>query len=229
MRCLFTISLFFLLLFSVDSVAQKINQFDINGKRTGIWRKYYNNGKIRYKGQFLNGKEVGVFKFYSNTSATHPEIVKEFLPSSNKAVVKFYDENQKLKTKGEMIGKKREGKWIYYFSDRKIFSEENYKDGKLHGILKNYYPNGKLTQESNYKNGKRHGLSKIYTDEGVLIEELNYIADKLDGLAKYYDLKGNLKEKGNYKKGIRVGKWDFYVDGKISKKPKRNKYFKEIK
>lgn len=215
------------MLFSTDSTAQKINQLDVNGKRTGLWRKYYNNGKIRYTGQFLNGKEVGVFKFYSNTSATHPEIVKEFLPSDNKAVVKFYDESQKLKTQGQMIGKKREGKWMYYFSDGKTFSEENYKDGKLNGILKNYYPNGKLTQETEYKNNKKHGLSKTYTDGGILIEELTYISGKLDGLAKYYDLKGNLQEKGMYKNGVRVGKWDYYIDGKTSKKPEKKGYSKK--
>ena len=34
--------------------AQKINQFDKNKKRTGIWKKYYSNKRIRYVGRFLN-------------------------------------------------------------------------------------------------------------------------------------------------------------------------------
>lgn len=218
---LFVVSLFFTFFFSVNLIAQKINQLNSEGKRVGIWRKYYNNGKIRYQGQFKNGKEVGVFKFYKNSSSTHPEIIKEFLPNSNKASVKFYNKKGKLKSQGTMVGKSREGKWVYYFSNGKLFSEEFYTAGKLNGLLKNYYPNGKTTEETQYKEGKKHGISKIYTDEGILIEEVNYTNGKLNGQAKYFDLKGNLQEKGGYKNGIRKGKWEFYVDGKASKKPSR--------
>ncbi len=201
--------------------AQKLNKFDTNGKRTGVWKKFYDNGKIRYSGEFKNGKEVGVFKFYTVTSSSQPTIVKTFI--ENTASVKFYNELGSLKSKGEMIGKNRVGKWIYYFTNGKLFSEEEYKEGKLDGILKNYYPNGRVTQELVYIAGKLHGISKMFTDSGVLIEEVFYVKGKLEGEAKYYDLKGGIKEKGMYKNGKRVGKWEFYIDGEVTNKKKRNK------
>lgn len=216
---LFVVSLLFSVFLSTDVVAQKINQFDANGKRTGIWKKHYPNGKIRYEGQFKNGKEVGVFKFYENTASNQPHIVKEFT-GSDIATVKFYTPKGKLKVSGKMQGKNRVGKWTYFFSNGKIFSEESYTDGKLDGVLKNYYPNGKVTLEIEYKNGKKNGFSKTYTDDGVLIEEVNYTQGKLQGLAKYYDLKGGLKEQGHYENGIRKGKWEYYIDGELAKKPK---------
>ena len=37
---------------------EKINQLDANGDRTGIWKKYFNNNRIRYEGQFDAGKEI---------------------------------------------------------------------------------------------------------------------------------------------------------------------------
>ena len=40
--------------------AQKINQFTKDNKRTGVWKKYHSNKRIRYTGSFVNGKEVGV-------------------------------------------------------------------------------------------------------------------------------------------------------------------------
>ncbi len=210
------------LFLSVAIKAQEVNQLDANGKRTGVWRKYYENGKLRYQGQFKNGKEIGVFEFYAPHSS-YPSIIKEFSENSDTAVVKFY-EKTRLKTIGKMIGKNREGKWTYYFSDgTKIFSEENYINGKLNGILKNYYANGNLTEETFYKNGQKNGLSKIYTEKGILIEEVLYENGKLNGAAKYFDLKGNLKEKGMYKDGAREGKWEFYVDGELSDKPKERK------
>lgn len=203
--------------FIATTQAQKINQFDANGKRDGVWKKYYDENKndIRYSGEFKNGKEVGMFKFYERNSYGVPSITKNFLTKSDSAFVQFLTPKGKVKTKGWSIGKKRVGKWTYFFTDGKLFSEEEYVDGELHGVVKNYYRNGNLTEETNYKNGKKNGLSKIFTEAGILIEEVLYVDGKLDGEGKYYDLKGNLKEKGMYKNGKRDGKWQFYMDGEV--------------
>ncbi|WP_299837625.1 toxin-antitoxin system YwqK family antitoxin [uncultured Tenacibaculum sp.] len=213
------LSFVFTMLFTLVVSAQnkKINRVDANGKRTGVWRKYYKNGDIRYKGEFKNGKEVGKFYFFEEGGA-YPSIIKTFSATSDTAVVKFYNKTR-VKTQGKMVGKKRVGKWTYFFSDGKtIFSEENYTDGKLDGLLKNYYMNGNVTEASEYQNGKQHGSSKIYTEEGKMIEDVIYVNGVLEGEAKYYDLNGVIKEKGIYKDGKRVGKWEFYIDGEISKK-----------
>ncbi|HBI40833.1 MAG TPA: hypothetical protein DDY16_07805 [Tenacibaculum sp.] len=208
------------LLVSNIAFAQKINQLDENGKRTGVWKKKYKNGNIRYKGQFENGKEVGVFKFYSIRSKSQPTIVKDFSGADGLANVKFYTRHGKLKSEGKMLGKKREGKWLYYFLDGHVMSEENFTDNEYNGVVKNYYPNGRLTEETYYQHGLKHGTSKIYTESGTLLEALIYDNGKLNGEAKYFDVKGALKEKGMYKDGKRVGKWEFYIDGQLAKKKK---------
>lgn len=217
---IFSISFLLTLFLGANTYAQKINQFNAKGERTGIWKKNYENGKIRYQGQFKNGKEIGTFKFYEITSSTQPTIIKEYSETNDTALVKFYSIEGKLKTRGKMVGKNREGKWLYYFPDGKIISEENYVGGKLNGVLKNYYPNGKLTEETHYVNGLKQGTSKVYTEDGTLIEDVNYADDKLHGECKYYNLKGELKEKGKYKMGIKDGKWEFYMNGKLAKKKK---------
>ncbi len=213
----------FVILLSLCASAQKINQVDANGKRTGVWRKYYENGDIRYRGQFKNGKEAGKFFFY-NQGSPYPSIIKTFSVASDTAVVEFYNKSR-VKTAGKMLRRKRVGKWTYYFSDGKtILSEEHYKDGKLHGVLKNYYMNGKITEETLYENGKKHGVSKIYTEEEVLIEQVHFSRGILNGEAKYFDLKGIIQEKGSYKNGKREGEWEFYIDGEVSEKgrPRKN-------
>ncbi|TYP96767.1 antitoxin component YwqK of YwqJK toxin-antitoxin module [Tenacibaculum adriaticum] len=214
---LFIGTIVFSFFFVSNAISQNVNKVDENGERIGVWRKYYENGKIRYTGNFKEGKEVGTFKFY-NKSSSFPSIIKEFSTSSDSAMVKFYTPKGKLKSEGVMIGKNRVGKWMYYFSDGKIFSEEFYVDGKLNGVLKNYYPNGKVTEESHYSNGLKNGISKTFSDDGILIEEVIYADGKLNGLGKYFDLKGNLKEKGMHKDGKRDGKWEFYMDGELAEK-----------
>lgn len=207
-----------LLLSSGIVSAQKINQFDKNKKRTGVWKKYYPNKRIRYIGQFKNGKEVGVFKYYSMIQSRYPSIIREFSTSSDSTFVKYFNNEGKLTTKGYMIGKNRVGKWVYYFTNGKLFSEEFYKNGKLEGTIINYYKNGKVFEETEYTDGNKNSSSKKYSDDGVLIEHVHYKNGLLDGEGKYYELNGDLKEEGLYKNGKRYGKWEFYIGGKKATK-----------
>ena len=227
---LFLVCLFFSVFLMVTSVnAQKFNQFDSNKQRTGVWKKYYKNKKIRYTGQFKNGKEIGVFKFYDQNSSQFPVAIKKFHPKSDSVSVEYFFLNGTLKTTGLFLGRERAGKWLYYFQKGTVMLEEFYKDGKLSGALKIFYKNGKLTESAIYKRGLLHGVSKKYADTGILIEEVNYANGKENGEAKYYELNGNLKERGLYKNGKRIGKWEFYLDGEVidAKKKKALKKYKK--
>ncbi len=195
--------------------AQKINQFDANKKRTGVWKKYHPNKRIRYTGQFINGKEVGVFKFYDITDSKNPTIIKKFSATSDSVDVSFYSVSGVLKSKGFFKGKKRVGEWKYFFADGTLLSKEFYVDGKLEGELINYYPNKKPAEITQYKNGFKNGVSKKYSSDGILIEEVEYKDGKPNGLAKYFELNGDLRETGMYKNGKREGKWEFYMDGEV--------------
>ena len=42
----------------------KSNQYNKNGKETGVWKFYHDNGKLRDIGKFKNGREIGVWKVY---------------------------------------------------------------------------------------------------------------------------------------------------------------------
>ena len=194
---------------------EKINQLNSNGKREGVWRKYYNNKRIRYQGKFKNGKEIGIFKFYSASNSEYPEAVKTFEQKSNFAKVKFYSEKGLLKSEGEMRGEIRIGKWNYYHIDGKtILSEESYKEGILNGESKTYYITSKLTEQLFYKNGKLSGNIKRYADNGNLLDDLNYIEGKLYGPAKYYNTKGTLIYWGDYEDDEKIGKWEYFKKGK---------------
>lgn len=194
-----------------------INQFDDNGERHGVWRKYYNNDRIRYSGRFEHGKEVGVFKFYSASNSDNPVIVKEYSPDSDLADVSFYNPSGILESQGKMRGKEREGKWLFYHEDGKsVMSEENYKNGKLEGVYKTYYPTGEPTEIAYYRNGLLDGNYKKYSIKGFLYQDFNYSRGKLNGMAIYYSRKtGDLIKKGPFKDDQRVGTWENYVDGEL--------------
>lgn len=224
LKRLLSVSVFLIVFFTADfAFGQKINQFDENNQRTGIWKKYYPNQKIRYEGAFKNGKEIGVFKFYDASSSQNPISIKKYSEKMDSVYSEFYTSNGKLQSKGFFIEKNRVGKWQFFFKDGKIMSEEFYNQGKLEGKIINYYPNGKATEITEYKNGLKHGISRKYSSDGILIEEVTYENGILNGLAKFFELKGNLKEKGMYKNGKKFGKWDFYIDGEVTSEDEINK------
>lgn len=172
----------------------KMNQFNLEGLRVGVWQKQYDNGNIRYTGQFENGKELGVFKFYSQENSESPVIIKEYVSHSNVAIVQFFTNEGVLESKGELIGKKRTGKWTFYYDNGVVSSEENYSKGQLVGTYKMFYKNG------------------------TLAEFTHFLAGKLDGKAVYYNLNGAIVGTGNFSNDKKVGDWEYFEDGDPSKK-----------
>ena len=226
------ILIFFVFYFaSENSNSQSINSFNAANQRTGIWKKYYSNNKIRYVGQFENGKEVGVFKFYDMSSSDHPIIIKTFFKDSDSLFVQFYSLGGIIKTEGIIRGRKRVGNWKYFYKNGTVMSEENYTNGSLNGEQVIFYPNGQVTEFSIYKAGLLDGITTKYSSKGVLIEKVCYKEGEPNGLAKYFELNGNLKEIGYYNEGKRVGEWEYYMDGEIvtddEKKKNKAAYAKE--
>ena len=208
--------LFFLILFvSGTAIAQeKINQLDAQGRRTGVWKKYYDNNNIRYEGQFVAGKEIGVFNYYSELSTTHPMLVKTFSEGSDNAKVSYFYEDGMLESEGSMNGINRIGKWTYYNTDGKtIVSEENYENGLLNGITTTYFVTGKKAETATFKKGKLYGNVLRYSSEGILMDDLHYENGKLHGSAKYFNVAGKLVRKGNYENDQKVGNWEYFENG----------------
>ncbi|MFB1039601.1 MAG: toxin-antitoxin system YwqK family antitoxin [Polaribacter sp.] len=214
-RLFYIFSFFTFYLISKDCNAQKINLFDGNNKRTGTWKKYHSNKIIRYTGQFKDGKEFGVFKFYDRTTSRKPVIIKKFYENSDSLFVQFYSLNGNLKTEGVLNERKRVGLWKYFYKNGDVMSQENYKNGLQHGEQFVFYSNGKITERSLFKDGLLDGISSKYSSKGILIEEVVYNKGKPNGLAKYFELNGNIKETGIYADGKRVGKWEYYLEGEI--------------
>ena len=56
----------------------------------------------------------------------------------------------------DRLGRKQ-GYWVYYWSNGNIFSDGTYKDDKLNGIWYDYFQDGGLASKGLYKNDKREG------------------------------------------------------------------------
>lgn len=213
----FLFTVWFVISSSILFAQNEINQFDDQGNRNGVWKKYYSGtDQLRYEGTFLHGKEIGVFKFYCEKCKDRPTAVKEFNKLDNTVNVKYYTIKGKLVSEGKMEGKDRIGEWIYYHEkSNNIMSRENYVNGKLEGKKITYYTNNNITEERHYKNGMMEGENNYFSPEGTLLKKLNYSKDKLNGEAYYYDASGAVIIEGSYKNDKKHGLWRYFKNGKL--------------
>ena len=224
------ITLFSFFIVTASVLAQvEVNQFDANNERHGVWKKYHENSRqLRDEGQFIHGKEVGVFKYYCSDCKDLPMVARTFNDSDNSAQVQYFTKKGKLVSEGKMDGKNKKGEWLYYQKNSKnIMTKEFYVEGKLEGLKTTYYKNNKVTQIINYKDGLKEGEDNYYSLEGVLLKKLYYVNDQLHDKAFYYDADGVVIIEGNYKNGKKHGVWKHYKNGKIILEetyPKPKKY-----
>lgn len=212
--------LFLSVVFINFSLAQeeKINQFDANGKRHGLWKGVHEKSqRPRYEGVFVNGKETGVFKYFDDTKAGTVIATRDFSKGDGSCYVIMYNQKRNKVSEG-LLNKNRqnEGVWKYYHQDSpQPMSVETFKNGKLHGRVVVYYKNGKIASETHYNNGVKEGVFKKYSQDGIVLEEIPYKNNQFNGWVIYRDIKGQIIAQGMYEKGLKKGIWKFYENGEL--------------
>jgi len=220
----------FVCLFTIIVSAQDINQLDNKGERHGIWKKNYENTEVsRYEGEFLHGKEIGLFKFYKNVNGRAVlAATKQFNRENKISQVKFFASTGKVISEGQMNGRAYIGKWIYYHNkSNEILSIDLYNnEGLLNGERLVYYENAVLAQKELYANGKLQGKSIWYNEAGVVTNEYNYDNGELHGEAKTFDTHGSLIVEGQYQRDRKHGIWKYYKNDSLVKEKDFTRYSK---
>ena len=113
----------------LEKYGEPINQYTYNGKKTGYWEYYWNNGQLNCKGNYINGEKDGIWV--------------------------YYHENGQLWIKGNYNNGIQNGMWgYYYYTNGQLREIGNFINGKLEGIWESYLWNGQLEKKELYKNGK---------------------------------------------------------------------------
>mgnify|MGYP001325204096 CR=1 FL=1 len=214
--------LFLVLLFvSSSSLLLSQNTFNDNGERHGYWIGYHENGTIKYQGQFINGKEIGLFNYFDYSG--NLVIRLNYIINGEKSQAELYHSNGNLKAEGEYVNKKKEGAWIYYNDKGQKISIQNYLHDKLHGECIYFYVNGMVAEKYIYFNNSKEGDAEIYYQSGSLNMTSSYNMNQLNGFASYYyDNSGGLESCGKYTMGFKDSIWIFYNE--LGKELKRINY-----
>ncbi len=125
------------------------------------------------------------------------------------------------------------------YDNGKVHFEENYQDGKLHGLIKEYYETGELKTEIKYRvgtivtkkeyrrdgqvgnefktrNGQTFEIKRWYYPTGDLFRERHLIDGKIEGLEIDYYTDGQKKAERNYINGLKEGSArGFHFNGEV--------------
>lgn len=216
--------LLLLLLGFVSLTAVSQNNKDKNGLKQGLWKVYYPNKSLKYKGQFVNDKPVGEFVYYYETG----EIMSIIKHSKNVARAKVYYITGDIKARGKYIAGEKDSTWHYFGANGVVRAEEFYKNGSKEGDWKVFYDDGTVAEFKEYTNGQANGSWNTYYANGKKKMEAKTVNDALEGKAVYYDYNGKLKIIANYKHDVKHGKWYYYKnDGKTLEKTEayKNGYY----
>ena len=185
----------------------------LEGRAQELKEGYYPDGKLRYKGYFLNGQPAGEVTHY------YPDgKVKAVMNHRGKqAEAVLYSRDGEFKTSGRYMDRKKEGVWEYRKGEKLLLSEE-YSGDRLNGAATRYYPTGAVAEVKNWKDGGLSGVWKLFYESGKLRSEVTFSAGKLNGKLRSYNSDGVLVAEGEYRNDLKEGIWQFfYPDGKLER------------
>lgn len=212
--------LYILLFTNAIAFAQPKESFNVqdkNGKKQGYWRKYYDEGKLRYEGNFKDNNAIGVFKYYYPTGQL--KATNTYSENGKKAFSVIFYTTGKKQAEGNFINEKKDSVWLFYNQDEKLISAESYKLNKKTGPSYAYYSTGKVADETNWLNDEKVGAWKTYWDDGQLKSTAKLNKGDIEGRMIFYHANGMVDLMGDYRNGNRDGEWvTYHPDGKIKMK-----------
>jgi antitoxin component YwqK of YwqJK toxin-antitoxin module len=133
-----------------DAQTLKIEGMIHKNQPNGVWKTFYESGRIKNSINYKDGLIQGEAYFYYDDDQKTPQ-------------AEAYFNNDQL-----------QGKYIEFHENGTIKAEMNYKDGLVEGPAKFFYPNGKLKIEAEYKDGMKNGRWIYFDEKGKEVGKEKY-------------------------------------------------------
>ncbi len=183
---------------------------DKSGKKQGDWKEFYDNGRIRAEGKYVNNKRIGKWIFYFengkieqtgffDNGGQYTGDWKWYFPDGSLRIVEKYFEGE------------REGDYLEYDSDGEIMIQGEYVNGSKEGDWVTNV-NG-FIEKGTYLDNVKDGLWKYYYTSDTLYFEGRFIDGNPDGTHIWYYRNGKIKKIGDYIMGLKEGYWKYFDEG----------------
>lgn len=198
-----------------------------DGRKEGLWTKYYPNGNKQSEIIYKNGRPDGNFKlYYENGNVEEEGAWINRLYSG--AFKRYYEDGTLEQEKTFDANGKAKGKVTYYFPNGQKELEFTTSNGKETGKAVRYYPNGDVKEVISFEDGealefenKKMVNKPVEAGEGIKVTdknspvaqgEVNEAQQEVkDGYAKRFNENNDILMDGEFKKGkLWNGKWYKY-------------------
>jgi antitoxin component YwqK of YwqJK toxin-antitoxin module len=117
--------------------------FYVDGRKEGIWIKYFSSGTVQLKGTYNNNRPEGAFtRYYPNGKIAEQG---EFQSNGYKGLLLRYHENGQLAYRANFNNQGQEsGKVSYYHTNGKVALTYVVKNGEVMGEVARYNESGQL-------------------------------------------------------------------------------------
>ena len=129
-----------------------LNQYK-DGEKDGLWRLYYQNGKLKSESIYINGKKEGICREWWETGV----LWTDGMYQNDKAngLMNWHNDEGLLVASGNMTNGKRDGLWkICGLKTALNCIEINFKMDKKDGSWKIYHDNGQLWKDQSWSEAK---------------------------------------------------------------------------
>ncbi len=190
---------------------EDINRKDRDGKKHGIWKEFYKNGKIKREENYFHGIIDGMVKEFNKDGGIEKiNVYSDGKEEKQKINLKIKRSTLIDKNGNKMVGVVFNGKKNGLF---KVFGKNN----EIVNYM--YYNNDTLLSEGMYDSIKRKtGIWKYYFDESKLKKTGFFKDGKKDSIWKYYYKSGIIQQKGAFKDNFPNGAWTWWYENEKIKR-----------
>jgi uncharacterized protein len=149
---------------------------------------FHENGKIKNKVRYSNGKVEGQMLSWFNTGKIFSSVSMKQGKANGEAL--FYYPGGNLKSKGTHIDNKREGVFTWYDSTGYKKVEIPYHAGKREGKAYRFYSNGNISSRMHFKNGIKEDSVVDYYISGKIKLIRSYKKGRMKGERIYFSEDG---------------------------------------
>lgn len=210
---------------------ENINRYDDSDKKSGIWKTFHKNEKVKVEARFKNDVLNGYKKYYDiegklDSAILYIDGLRQNEDENNADFdIKYsYHTNGKIKSSAIYnLKDERDGVSNTYDSAGNVIATQFYDNNRLlkegivdkqgleQGDWKFYHFSGKLKAKGKYVNGERYGKWVFYFENGQIEQEGFYDkAGRFTGLWKWYYPDGQLLRQEEFRRGLEDGMLEEY-------------------
>ncbi len=161
-----------LFVFEIDTGIYRIKAEDIEKLPDGPAKIYYDDSTgVKFEGRIVDGKPDGLWRIYYESGKIAGAVNYESGMANGVAMYYYDDEQQATRAEVTFVDDKIDGPYREFYMKGQRKASVNYKEGVPDGDAEFFYDSGMIKIEGQYKDGVKSGKWKHYTETGEVIDK----------------------------------------------------------